>query len=129
MYHVNVVRTYEIISTETTYYISMDFCAKGELFNYTIEKQLLSQEKSTFFYYQLINGMEYIHKKGVCHRDLKPANLLLTEKNKLKIIDLGLRNNFKGNLLEIQCDSPYYASPEMVIGNKYNGFCIDILSS
>ena len=129
MHHVNVVRTYEIISTETTYYIFMDFCAKGELFNYIVEKQHLSEEKSAFFYYQLINGIEYIHKKGVCHRDLKPENLLLTEKNKLKIIDFGLSNYFKGNLLETPCGSPCYASPEMVMGNKYNGFCIDIWSS
>ena len=129
MHHVNVVRTYEIISTDKTYYIFMDFCAKGELFNYIVEKQHLSEEKSAFFYYQLINGIEYIHKKGVCHRDLKPENLLLTEKNKLKIIDFGLSNYFKGNLLETPCGSPCYASPEMVMGNKYNGFCIDIWSS
>ncbi|MBR4334995.1 MAG: protein kinase, partial [Clostridia bacterium] len=39
---------------------------------------------------EIINGIEYIHNKGVCHRDLKPENLLLTEKMKLKIIDFGL---------------------------------------
>ena len=129
MHHVNVVRTYEIVSTDTTFYIFMDFCAKGELFNYIVKKRHLSEEKSAFFYYQLVNGIEYIHKKGVCHRDLKPENLLLTEKMKLKIIDFGLSNYFTGNLLETPCGSPCYASPEMVIGNKYNGFCIDIWSS
>ena len=129
MHHVNVVRTYEIISTETTFYIFMDFCAKGELFNYIVVKQRLSEKKSAFFYYQLINGIEYIHKKGVCHRDLKPENLLLTEKNKLKIIDFGLSNYFNGNLLETPCGSPCYASPEMVRGHKYDGFKIDIWSS
>jgi 5'-AMP-activated protein kinase catalytic alpha subunit len=59
----------------------------------------------------LINGIEYIHKKGVCHRDLKPENLLLTEKNKLKIIDFGLSNYFNDNLLETPFGSPCYASP------------------
>ena len=129
MHHVNVVRTYEIISTDTTFYIFMDFCSKGELFNYIVEEQRLSEKKSAFFYYQLINGIEYIHKKGVCHRDLKPENLLLTEKNKLKIIDFGLSNYFNGNLLETPCGSPCYASPEMVRGHKYDGFKIDIWSS
>ena len=129
MHHVNVVRTYEIVSTDTTFYIFMDYCAKGELFNYIVKKRHLSEEKSAFFYYQLVNGIEYIHKKGVCHRDLKPENLLLTEKMKIKIIDFGLSNYFTGNLLETPCGSPCYASPEMVIGNKYNGFCIDIWSS
>jgi len=129
MHHVNVVRTYEIISTDKIYYIFMDFCSKGELFNYIVKKQHLSEEQSAFFYYQLINGIEYIHKKGVCHRDLKPENLLLTEKNKLKIIDFGLSNYFRGSLLETPCGSPCYASPEMVMGNKYDGFRIDIWSS
>ena len=129
MHHVNVVRTYEIISTDKIYYIFMDFCSKGELFNYIVKKQHLSEEQSAFFYYQLVNGIEYIHKKGVCHRDLKPENLLLTEKNKLKIIDFGLSNYFKGSLLETPCGSPCYASPEMVMGNKYDGFRIDIWSS
>ena len=32
-------------------------------------------------------------------------------------------------MLETPCGSPCYASPEMVMGNKYNGFCIDIWSS
>ena len=77
-----MVNTYKIISTETKYYILLDFCTKGKLFNYIVEKQHLSEEISAFFYYQIINGIEYIHKKGVCHRDLKPENLLLTEKNK-----------------------------------------------
>ena len=129
MHHVNVVRIYEIVSTDTTHYIFMDFCAKGELFNYIVQQHHLSEEKSAFFYYQLINGIEYIHKKGVCHRDLKPENLLLTEKMKLKIIDFGLSNYFKGNLLETPCGSPCYASPEMVMGKKSYGFCIDIWSS
>ena len=49
MHHVNVVRIYEIISTNTTYFIIMDYCAKGELFNYIVEQQHLSEEKSAFF--------------------------------------------------------------------------------
>ena len=122
MHHVNVVRIYEIVSTDTTHYIFMDFCAKGELFNYIVQQHHLSEEKSAFFYYQLINGIEYIHKKGVCHRDLKPENLLLTEKMKLKIIDFGLSNYFKGNLLETPCGSPCYASPEMVMGKNIMDF-------
>ena len=129
MHHVNVVRTYEIISKDSVYYIFMDFCAKGELFNYIVDQQHLSEEKSAFFYYQIINGIDYIHNKGVCHRDLKPENLLLTEKMKLKIIEFGLSNFYTGNLLETPCGSPCYASPEMVMGKKYNGFCIDVWSS
>ena len=129
MDHKNVVKTYEIISTDSTYYILMDYCAKGELFNYIVEQKHLNEEKSALFYYQLINGIDYIHKKGIAHRDLKPENLLLTNNYLLKIIDFGLSNFFYGKLLETPCGSPCYASPEMVMGKNYNGFCIDIWSS
>ena len=80
-----------------------------------------------FFFYQIINAIEYIHKKNIVHRDLKPENLLLTENNKIKIIDFNLSNYFyKNNLLSTPCGSPCYAAPEMVSGKKYNGFKTDI---
>ena len=134
--HINCVKTYEIISSNTNYYIIMDYCSKGELFNYIVKHHHLSNDISAFFYYQIINGIEYIHSKGVCHRDLKPENLLLKNNLIIKIIDFGLSNYFtdniatnNNNLLITPCGSPCYASPEMVMGKKYNGFKIDIWSS
>lgn len=45
-------------------------------------------------YQQLIAGIEYIHKSGICHRDLKPENLLLDYDKTLKIVDFGLSNMY-----------------------------------
>ena len=131
MNHHNIIKTTEIISDSSRYYIIMEYCPKGELFNKIVEQQHFNEEKSAFYYYQLISGIEYIHSKNICHRDLKPENLLLTEENELKIIDFGLSNFFLGEnkLLITPCGSPCYASPEMILGFNYNGFCIDVWSS
>ena len=131
MNHRNVIKTNEIISDSSRYYIIMDYCEKGELFNHIVEQQHFDEEKSAFYYYQLISGVEYIHSKNICHRDLKPENLLLNEEGELKIIDFGLSNFFTKNskLLRTPCGSPCYASPEMILGKDYDGFCIDIWSS
>ena len=123
----NIIKTYEIEETNNSYLIIMEYCEKGELFNYIIKNNKLSEEETSFFFYQIVNGLEYLHSKGIIHRDLKPENLLLTSDYKLKIIDFGLSNFFDGkNLLITPCGSPCYASPEMVSGKKYNGFFSDI---
>ena len=128
--HINVIKIYEILENESYFYIIMEYCENGELFNHIVDLQKLSDKEASYFYYQLINGLKYIHSKNVVHRDLKPENLLLGKGNILKIIDFGLSNYFNGkNLLSTPCGSPCYASPEMVSGNKYNGFKIDIWST
>ena len=125
--HPNIVKINEIFENENYYFLIMDYCSKGELFDYIVNKIRLNEEETSFFFYQIINAIEYIHSKGIVHRDLKPENLLLCEKNKLKIIDFGLSNYYNNNkLLKTPCGSPCYAAPEMVSGKKYNGFKTDI---
>ena len=127
--HLNVVQVFEIKEDLEKYYIIMEYCEKGELFDLILSKRKLSEDESAYYFYQLVNGLEYIHLNNIIHRDLKPENLLLTKNYILKIIDFGLSNFNPGdNLLSTPCGSPCYASPEMVSGKKYNGFTNDIWS-
>ena len=85
----------------------------GELFNYIVAKQRLSEKEACKFFQQIISGIEYIHRLGIVHRDLKPENLLLDNDN-IKLIDFGLGNLYKRNeLLKTACGSPCYAAPEV----------------
>jgi len=128
--HANIAHVFDIKEDQDRYYIMMEYCENGELFNLILDKHKLSEEEAAYFYFQIINGLEYIHKNNIIHRDLKPENLLLDKNNILKIIDFGLSNyNTYDNLLSTPCGSPCYASPEMVSGEKYNGFTSDIWST
>ena len=128
--HPNVIKIHKILEDSKTFYIIMEYCQNGELFNRIVQKQHLNENEAAFFYYQIINGLEYIHQKNIVHRDLKPENLLLSKDDELKIIDFGLSNYSKLNmLLGTPCGSPCYASPEMVSGQKYDGYMIDIWST
>ena len=130
MDHPNIIKTYKIIENDKNYYIIMEYCEGGELFNYIVEKEKLDENEASMFFFQLINALEYIHSLGIAHRDLKPENLLLIENKIIKIIDFGLSNYFNGEQnLETPCGSPSYASPEIIKGEAYNGFSIDIWAS
>ena len=127
--HLNIVQFLEIKEDLDKYYILMEYCENGELFDLILSKKKLSEDEAAYYFYQLVNGLEYIHMNNIIHRDLKPENLLLTKNNILKIIDFGLSNyNPEDNLLITPCGSPCYASPEMVSGKKYNGITNDVWS-
>ena len=125
--HINIVYVFQIIEEEKNIYIIMEYCNKGELFDYIVAHQKLEEDEASIFFYQLINGVDYMHKKGVAHRDLKPENLLLTVNKILKIIDFGLSHEYDENsLLKTKCGSPSYAAPEIIRGKLYDGFKTDI---
>ena len=125
--HINIVLVYCIIDTKEDYYIIMEYCKLGELFDYIVKYKRLGEDESSNFFYQLINGVDYIHSQGIAHRDLKPENLLLTEDKILKIIDFGLSHEFEEEeFLKTKCGSPSYAAPEIISKPNYNGFKIDI---
>lgn len=67
----------------------------GELFDYIVRHTRLQESKAAKLYSELVAGIEYLHKSGVCHRDLKPENLLLDYDNTLKIVDFGLSNLYE----------------------------------
>jgi len=134
-FHSNIIKIYQVKESSTTLCMIMEYAEGGELFNYIIDKGNLSEDESRYIFQQMIDGIYYLHRMGICHRDLKPENILFAtkEKKRIKIIDFGLSNlyiysNTKKDFLETPCGSPGYAPPEMIFGHKYEGILTDIWS-
>ena len=127
--NINIVQFYEIIEDLKNYYLILEYISGGELFSYIIKNEKLDEQTSSFFLYQIINGIKAIHEKKICHRDLKPENILLDKNKKiLKIIDFGLAKKYNG-YLSTPCGSPSYVPPEIIKGLIYNSKLVDIWSS
>ncbi len=126
----NVIQLYEVIDAPDQIYLVMEYLNGGELFDYIVRKQRLSEPNACFIFHQILDGVEYLHKNFVIHRDLKPENLLMHRTRHgwlVKVADFGLSNTCDGNvLLETACGSPCYAAPEMIAGKKYDGRASDL---
>jgi len=105
--HPNVIQLYEvniffmsililqIIETDKELFMIMENANGGELFDFIVRHTRLTEKQAAKLYAELIAGIEYLHKSGVCHRDLKPENLLLDYDNTLRIVDFGLSNLYE----------------------------------
>uniref|UniRef100_A0A3P8XR28 Maternal embryonic leucine zipper kinase n=1 Tax=Esox lucius TaxID=8010 RepID=A0A3P8XR28_ESOLU len=129
--HQHVCRLYHVIETNTQIFMVLEYCPGGELFDYIIAKDRLSEEETRVFFRQIVSAMAYVHSQGYAHRDLKPENLLIDEDHNLKLIDFGLCAKPKGGLsyeLMTCCGSPAYAAPELIQGKAYIGSEADVWS-
>ena len=126
--HPNILKAFEVFDDETNYYIVMERPIRGDLFNYICSKGRLSMDEASFIFYQIVNGIQYLHKNKIVHRDMKPENIMLTKDMIVKIGDLGLSKYFKSSesRLKTNCGSPCYSAPEVLRGNRYKPQPVDL---
>ena len=129
LHHPGIVEMQNFMSDSSNYYIVMEFCPNGELFQHIIDQGHLNDSEAQPIFYQLLDSINYIHSMGVSHRDLKPENLLFDNFGRIKISDFGLSRFVSSeNLVATPCGSPCYASPECLSGRPYNGITSDMWS-
>ncbi|CAF0949628.1 unnamed protein product [Didymodactylos carnosus] len=130
--HQYICQLYQVIETEHHYFLVLEYFCNGELFDYIVNRNRLSEDQARHFFRQIVSAVAYIHKRGYCHRDLKPENLLLDRRDNLKLIDFGLCAQPKGGIsveqLGTACGSPAYAAPEIIGGQNYRGDVADVWS-
>ncbi|XP_050311659.1 maternal embryonic leucine zipper kinase-like [Anthonomus grandis grandis] len=129
LYHENICQLYQVMETETHFFLVMEHCSGGELFDHIVEKNRLTEAESRTFFRQIVSAVAYLHSLGYAHRDLKPENVLLDRNQNLKLIDFGLCAKPEGGMqspLYTSCGSPTYAAPELILGQQYLGQEVDV---
>ena len=95
------------------------------------DMRLADGHRKTIFR-QLVDGLNYLHKRRVIHRDIKGSNILLNSEGTLKIADFGLARKMK--VLRAG-ESPdytnrvitiWYRPPELLMGSTNYGREVDI---
>mgnify|MGYP002624316320 CR=1 FL=1 len=104
----------------------LELCENGDLNDKIIEKkkrnEKFTENEILQYFYEILQGLYYLHKNRVIHRDLKTLNIFLTENNHIKIGDFGVSKKLINNNIYAYTfvGTPYYLSPEICQNKPYD---------
>uniref|UniRef100_A0AAY4BN11 non-specific serine/threonine protein kinase n=1 Tax=Denticeps clupeoides TaxID=299321 RepID=A0AAY4BN11_9TELE len=122
--HHNIIAYFNHFMDKSSLLIELEYCNGGNLYDKINQQKgkLFSEEVVIWYLYQIVSAVAHIHKAGVLHRDIKTLNIFLTKTNLIKLGDYGLAKKLGSefSMAETCVGTPYYMSPELCQGVKYN---------
>ncbi|KAI6651209.1 hypothetical protein LOD99_5356 [Oopsacas minuta] len=136
--HTNVIKLFHSFQDliKDKLYLILEYCLgdlQTLLDNSIMKCFCLWQAK--YYFVQLIDGLEYIHSRGIVHKDIKPGNMLISADDILKLTDFGVAEELSPFQNNDECKfaqgAPAFQSPEEVTGlhDSWSGFKADIWSA
>jgi len=87
--HQNVLKYYGYSKEEGKLRIITDYMEEGSIKTIMNEIGPLPLSLIKLYTRQIVQGLKYLHSKGIVHRDLKCENVLVDSKGNVKLADLG----------------------------------------
>ncbi|KAF2134163.1 lanosterol 14-alpha-demethylase [Dothidotthia symphoricarpi CBS 119687] len=113
-------------------YLVLELATEGELFNWIVMKQKLSESETRKVFVQLFQAVKYLHERNIVHRDIKPENILLTDKElHIKLADFGLAKIIgEESFTTTLCGTPSYVAPEILENSNHRRYtrAVDVWS-
>jgi serine/threonine protein kinase len=126
----NVVKLLDVIPANDVIHLIFEIM-ETDARQYLRMKKRFQGDELSWMLFQIMNGLEYCHNRGILHRDLKLQNLLINTKScEVKIADFGLAREYS------QLHVPYtqevvtlwYRAPEILLGTLKYSSAVDIWS-
>ena len=117
--HPNIVAVYDRGEADGTYYIAMEFLDGPTLKQEINQRAPLPEAEAIGWATQVLDALDFAHRRGVIHRDVKPHNMVLTHDNRLKVTDFGIaraQNTVEMTEVGSIVGTAQYLSPEQARG-------------
>ncbi|CEI92016.1 hypothetical protein RMCBS344292_06291 [Rhizopus microsporus] len=93
--HINIVQYmgYDFNPDEGLIFIFLEYVPGGSIASLLKQYSVFEEPLISFFTRQILQGLEYLHERGILHRDIKAGNVLIDQNGICKITDFGLSKN------------------------------------
>ena len=116
--HPNIIRIFEVGEEDGSHFMSMEYLPDS--LHSLIEAQgKLPLNRAVNIAYQLCQGLQAAHERGIIHRDIKPQNILLASDGTAKLTDFGIARAADLSTMTrtgMVMGTPHYMSPEQAKG-------------
>ncbi|WFD37181.1 mitogen-activated protein kinase kinase kinase [Malassezia japonica] len=137
--HPNIVEYYGIEVHRDKVYIFEEYCQGGSMAQLLEHGRIEDEIVLQVYSLQMLDGLMYLHSKGVVHRDIKPENILLDHMGVIKFVDFGAAKVLSSSSRTVQRSrkagvlpvgggmdaagqslqgTPMYMSPEVIKGEQ-----------
>ncbi|CAD7928275.1 unnamed protein product [Amoebophrya sp. A25] len=121
----NILGIDTIIEDDKAYYVVMQKCAGGELFDFLLNETDVPERECKRIMREILKAVDHLHSRGLIHRDIKPENVLFAkgpneeEQRKLKLIDFDTAQDWspKSPKAHRIVGTPGYIAPESFRGD------------
>lgn len=125
----SIVNVRDYVEENNTGYIIMNYVEGISLKNYLdAHKGKISADEAFSMMEPIIHDLSIIQKEGIIHRDISPENIMVTEDNKLVLIDFGSAREYEDSKSLSIILKHGYAPPEQYISSGNQGPWTDVYS-
>jgi TolB-like protein/Tfp pilus assembly protein PilF len=126
--HPNIVTIHSVEESDGVHFLTMQL-VEGQPLDRLIPAGGLPVEQIVEIASALADALAAAHEKGIVHRDLKPANVMVSNEDRVKVLDFGLAKDIRATNLGdatltsasqtqvgVVMGTPAYMSPEQTSG-------------
>lgn len=129
--HMNLPKIIDICKDDSGIYIIESYIEGISLQKKLDNLERFNVEKVIDYSLQLCEVLIYLHNmkpKAIIHKDIKPSNIIVTEYDRLVLIDFGISEELGGIKGSLKAGTNAYASPEQLVRSSKNDTRGDIYS-